>query len=145
MNTLAPILFIEDNSDDVFFFKRILADTGVQNPVLTFEDGAEAVEYLTSMVSKPETVLPLIIFTDLRMSEMGGLEFCRWLRGHPPLEHMTMFVLSGSDLEKDIHRSNDAGVNGYLVKFPTGHEITAILRSAGGTFKNVEARIPGGL
>jgi CheY-like chemotaxis protein len=136
MNTLRPILFIEDSPDDVFFFRRVLEKTGVQNPVLTFDDGTAVVEYLTSASTSVEAgYLPLIIFTDLKMSEMGGIEFCRWLRGHPSLKNLSTFVLSGSVLDDDIERSKEAGTNGFLVKFPTVEEMANILRDAGGSFE----------
>lgn len=137
MDSLAPILYIDDDTDDLVLFRLLLTKTGVRNPLVTFRDGVAAIGYYTS--SGPEHgVQPFIVFTDLKMPHVGGYEFCRWVRRSSIFRAVTMFVLSGSDAEKDIRGSHDAGADGHLAKFPTPSELSVLLRAAGGTFTDAE-------
>src|SRR5437870_7990941 len=41
-----PILVADDDPDDIFFIERLIRKTGVSNPVRTFDDGSEVVNFL---------------------------------------------------------------------------------------------------
>jgi len=41
-----PILLVEDEENDVFFFKRALQKEGVMNRLLVAKDGQAAIDYL---------------------------------------------------------------------------------------------------
>src|SRR5687768_1707294 len=65
-----PLLLVaEDNADDLFFLRRLLAKAEVKNPILAFTDGGKAIEFLQQIAAGPEspTELPCILLLDIRM------------------------------------------------------------------------------
>lgn len=75
--------------------------------VLDFEDGIAAVEYI-----KKEA--PDIIFTDIRMPEMDGLQLCDYIRKSSPSAHIV--VVSGYAEFEYAQKAIQYGVDRYLLK-----------------------------
>ncbi|WP_297333550.1 response regulator [Flavobacterium sp.] len=65
-----PIVLVEDDADDKEIFEDIVRDLGYENPVIWFENTAEAYEYLSST---PDPVF--IICSDINMPFENGLDF----------------------------------------------------------------------
>jgi len=128
---LPPIIAIDDSADDLFFLKRLVEKTGAKFPLLTFQHTADAVSYLTEAAQAAESGrLPCIIFTDLRMPLMNGLEFLAWIRGERQLNRLPVIMLSTSDDPEDIAKAKELGVDRYYIKFPTKEEVARTLDEA---------------
>jgi CheY-like chemotaxis protein len=69
MSKTGPIILVEDDLHDQDVVKSALADNGVKNQILTFEDAAEVIQYLATTSDKP-----FLILCDIRMKGMNGLE-----------------------------------------------------------------------
>ena len=97
---LAPILVADDDPDDTFFIERLIKKTGVANPVRTFDDGTEVVNFLGGSIrSTPRecTRYPRLLFLDLKMRGLGGFGFLEWARKQKELGPLTIVVLSNSN------------------------------------------------
>jgi CheY-like chemotaxis protein len=112
MLSLKPILLVEDDRVDMMTFKRSLDDLGIKNEVVHKGNGEEAFEYLRGEGNEQ----PCVIFLDLNMPRMSGLEFLRERRKDNELQKIPVVVLTTSDNERDIVESFELGVAGYLVK-----------------------------
>jgi len=77
--------------------------------VCTAADGEEAVE-------RARTFGPQIIFMDLAMPRLDGLEAARRIRTLPNGKHMRIVALTGWGQEADRHRTRDAGMDDHLTK-----------------------------
>jgi CheY-like chemotaxis protein len=129
---LAPILVADDDPDDRFFIKRLLAKTGAKNPVLAFDDGTEVVNYLGGVAAaKPEVRqrAPRLLFLDLKMNGLGGFGFLEWAKNHKMELPLTIVVLSNSVEPQDVQRALELGAHRYLVKYPSVQTFTTIVRS----------------
>src|SRR5262245_50742392 len=64
---LPPVLVADDDPDDTFFIQRLIKRTGVKNPVKTFDDGTEVVNYLGALAATTDDRrhAPLLLFLDL--------------------------------------------------------------------------------
>ncbi|HVS53102.1 MAG TPA: response regulator [Opitutaceae bacterium] len=130
-DALTPILVADDDADDVYFIRRLIAKTGIKNPVKVFEDGTEVVNYLGARLAqgggrhRPAQLL----FLDLNMAGLGGFGFLEWARQQPGLTPLTIVVLSNSGEPADIARALELGAHRYLVKYPCVQTITTIVRS----------------
>jgi len=69
--TNKPILLVEDDQVDVMTVTRALKEIHVTNPLITLENGEEALKYLRD----PDNVKPCIILLDLNMPLINGIEF----------------------------------------------------------------------
>lgn len=128
---LMPILVADDDADDVFFIERLIRKTGVKNPIKTFDDGSEVVNYLGARLSCAiaRHRMPGLLFLDLRMRGLGGFGFLEWARQQKGLQPLTIVVLSNSSEPGDMARAIELGAHRYLIKYPCVKTVTSIVRS----------------
>ena len=125
-SALAPILLVEDNSDDIELTRDSLAMNGVSNPLVEAHDGVEALAYLSS-----DQPLTRIVLLDLNMPRFGGIEVLRWIRNNERTRKLPVIVLTTSDEARDLVDSYDLGVNSYIQK-PVGFaEFQEVVRTLG--------------
>lgn len=108
------LLCIDDELLDLELIAISLQGAGFRNPIYQACNGVEALRMLRGkweLVSRPE-----VVFLDLNMPGMGGHEFLECIRKDAELQLLTVFVLTTSDLEKDVRLAYRQRVAGYLVK-----------------------------
>src|SRR3954467_1877089 len=94
-----PIVVVDDNPDDLFFFKRCLVKANVTNPLVIATDGEEALGVLdpfTTGDGGAPAVLPLIVFLDLKLPRLPGFGVLEWIRAQPAFGALPVAVLSSS-------------------------------------------------
>jgi CheY-like chemotaxis protein len=128
---LRPILIVDDSDDDMDLLRRTLNSAGTANPIIAFESGIDAKNYLQhALTSREERMLPCLVFTDLKMPGMTGIELIAWARANPLLNPVGFIILSTSPFERDRDASHSAGADRYLVKFPEADIFTDIVAVA---------------
>ncbi|MCZ7547007.1 MAG: response regulator [Anaerolineae bacterium] len=60
--------------------------------------------------------VPEIIFLDVNMAGVDGLEVCRYIRRDPFTADIPIVVVSANDSQADIAAAYRAGANEYIVK-----------------------------
>jgi|SRR6185369_5889060 CheY-like chemotaxis protein len=75
-----PIIVIDDDADDKDLFESILKELAVQNKRLWFANCKDAFDYLRTTEEQP-----FIIFCDVNMPGLAGIEFKRQIDEHPSL------------------------------------------------------------
>ena len=131
MPQLPPILLVDDDPDDLFILRRLLAKVGVENKIVAFEDPRGAVAHLEAVVREDDTLfLPCIIFTDLQMPGMDGIEFAGWVRSQPDLAETLIVMVSSSEDPKHAERSSAVGVSRYLLKYPAASVLAGLVKTA---------------
>jgi DNA-binding response OmpR family regulator len=113
-----PILLIEDDENDVLFFRRAATKAGMINPVQVARDGQQAIDYLQGagkFADRAEYPLPWLILLDLKLPFVMGLDVLKWIRQQSRLAPIVL-ILSSSREETDIAEAYRLGANGYLVK-----------------------------
>lgn len=127
---LPPILIADNDPDDLYFTMHLVKRSGTAHPVITFDDGAAVVDYLSrAWLKRPEErgQLPRLLFLDLKMSGLGGFAFLEWIAKHPELAAIRVVVLSGSDEPRDIERAKALGAKRYLAKHPCAATFARII------------------
>jgi|GEM_PF-3307539 len=128
MAKLPPVLVVDDEPDDVFILKRLLIKAELENKLVTFEDSRVAVEYLDIESQRSNSsFIPWIIFTDLQMPSVNGIELTRWVRTKPALSDVVIVMVTSSESESDRLNAMSAGVSEFLAKYPTVAALTRIL------------------
>lgn len=72
-------------------------------------------------------VIPDVIFLDLNMPGVNGLEVLGYLRRDPFTRSVPVVIVSANDTDEDKRLASEAGANYYIVKPPTIEEIEAAL------------------
>jgi CheY-like chemotaxis protein len=120
-----PILLVEDDHVDIMTIRRALKEIAVANPVVTVENGEMALSYLRDAAS----ARPCIIFLDLNMPIMNGLEFLQEAKTDLALRAIPVIVLTTSEEQQDKVSSFNLGVAGYMAKPVDYRRFVEMMRS----------------
>ncbi len=102
------VLIAEDNEINQLVVKAMLRNLGLTNIVMA-NNGAEAVEYCESNHVD-------VIFMDMQMPEMDGLEATRKIRRLPNHNRTPIIALTANVLPEDSAACLSAGMNHFLTK-----------------------------
>ncbi|HJV67407.1 MAG TPA: response regulator [Geomonas sp.] len=109
------ILLIEDNADDAFLASRIIRKIRAEK-IVVVRDGEEATDLLLSMAEDGSCQLITLVFLDLKLPKMNGLDVLQAIRNNPKLQALPVLVLTSSDNDADQERCRGLGVIDYLFK-----------------------------
>ncbi len=110
------ILIAEDEEIDVILLQRAFKAAGTEHTLKIVRDGLEAIEYLTALLSKTGTVLPVLFLLDINMPRCNGLEVLERMQGTALHRIIPTIVFSSSNHPSDIERAYRLGAHAYLVK-----------------------------
>ncbi|MEY2466461.1 MAG: hypothetical protein QOD03_982 [Verrucomicrobiota bacterium] len=116
------ILLTEDNENDIFFFRRALLKASTNFPLQVAVDGREALDYLSGtgkFSDRAQYPIPSVVFLDLKLPYVHGLEVLKWIREQPSLKNLPVFILTSSSEDRDRQRAEELGAKAYFVKPPT--------------------------
>ena len=108
---MRTILIVDDSEDDTFLLKRALKKCRIENPVEVAADAAAALAHLDS--GEP---CPGIIFLDLRMPGLTGLELLSKLKARPDCADVLFFVVSVHDNLERVRQAYALGANSFVSK-----------------------------
>jgi two-component system chemotaxis response regulator CheY len=115
------ILIVDDSATIRAVIKRTIGMAGVSTGKL-FEaaNGKLALEVLKS---NPVDV----VFADLNMPEMGGVELTSNIRGNPAWNKLPVVIVSSESMEKRIAILQAQGISGYIHKPFTPEQIRNVI------------------
>ena len=106
------ILLVVDDDFDARLFKRVVQELQVANPLDHLSDGEDALEYL----KRPNAAMPCVIFLDLNMRGMDGIEFMERIRDMAELKDIPIVVVTISNGPQERQLCRRLGAVGYVVK-----------------------------
>ncbi|MBI4281921.1 MAG: response regulator [Chloroflexi bacterium] len=99
-------------ADDEASLRRLMEATLRDDPryrMVVATNGVEALE-----MARREK--PNLVFLDVRMPRMSGLEVCHALKSDPVTRHITIVMVTALGTDDDRQRAREAGADDYLVK-----------------------------
>ena len=124
-NSEKVILLVEDNPDDEELTLRALAKCGIGNRVVVCRDGADALNYIFgrgNYEGRNPADFPAITLLDLKLPKVDGLTVLERARADKRTRLMPIAILTSSNLEEDLIRGYQLGVNSYVRK-PVKYEL----------------------
>jgi CheY-like chemotaxis protein len=113
-------MIVDDTTANRHIMASLLESAGVH--VSTAADGLEAIE-------RARTNRPHIIFMDLKMSGLDGLEAARRLSRDPETSSIPIVAVTASALGNSRQRSRDAGCVDYLAKPVRAQQLFGMLQT----------------
>ena len=104
---LYRILVVDDEIDSILPVTAALTDAGYE--VLTAKDGWEG-------LSKARRLKPDLVLLDVKMPQMDGWTFMKFVRAHRDLASIPVIFLTGTGGLADRERSRSLGAEGHLLK-----------------------------
>ncbi len=127
-----PILYVEDEANDVFFMQHAWKQAGILNPLKVVTDGEQAVQYLSGegkYAERDEYPLPMLVLLDLKLPKLHGLDVLKWIREQPAIQSLPVIILSSSNQPQDIRTAYARGANSYLIKPPHADGLMELVAS----------------
>lgn len=126
MNKSGPIIFIEDDKDDQDIIAEVFKDLNIKNKVRFFNDGEEALHYLTAT-----DIEPFIIFSDINMPKLSGLEPRNKVHENEDLRLKSIPYLFFSTLaeQRDVVDAYSKSIQGFFVKPDSYSELKATMHA----------------
>lgn len=116
LQEIAKLLLVDDSIEDIAFTKAILERSKVNVDISYVRDGSEAVAFLEKVAPYADASRPDVIFLDISMPQMSGLELLAFIKGKPKLCDIPVVMCSGSDAPEDVKQSIELGAFDYIVK-----------------------------
>jgi CheY-like chemotaxis protein len=113
------ILLVEDSRPDALAIQVLLQSIGVQNPIVTVENGRQAMDYLAGVGAfsdREQYPFPGILLLDLRMPEVDGFDVLEWWHLQRGARDLLVIVLSARDDIRQMNYAYALGARSFLVK-----------------------------
>ena len=117
------ITLADDDEDDRLFFTDAFDELKINTVVNTVKNGRELINFL----DHPETVLPNIIFLDLNMPILNGIDCLKELKQNDKFKDIAIAIYSTSSSEEDIENTFVLGANIYIKKPSNFNDLKKIL------------------
>ncbi len=104
MRESEKICIIDDDEIYIFLIKKSLSAMGINNEVISFLNGSDALEELIQLKNNSEE-LPGIILLDINMPIMDGWEFITEFRKINPDKKIPIYIVSSSIANEDFEKS----------------------------------------
>jgi CheY-like chemotaxis protein len=109
---MRTLLLVDDDEDDRILFQEAVSVLDKSIQCWTATDGQHALQIL----SYDLVVLPDLIFLDLNMPRMNGLEFLHAIKGNRSLRSIPVIIYSTSCNPNDIAQAKNLGALDFLTK-----------------------------
>jgi CheY-like chemotaxis protein len=118
MSQAVKIIMIEDDEGHARLIERNIRRSGVNNEIVPFTSGTEALSYLLGEDSNGAAHRgeALLILLDLNLPDMTGTEILKRVKETPSLKCAPVVVLTTTDDAQEIKRCYELGANVYITK-----------------------------
>ncbi len=117
------IILADDDEDDRNFFVEAFEEIKIKTIVTTVRNGSELLQQLNDC----RNVLPHIIFLDLNMPIINGMDCLKLIRENETFKNVAIAIYSTSSSEEDIENTFVLGANIYIKKPNDFHILKKIL------------------
>lgn len=106
------ITLADDDEDDRLFFIDAFEELKINTIVNTVNNGRELLNFL----NEPDTILPNIIFLDLNMPILNGIESLKEIKLNEKFKDIVIAIYSTSSSDQDVEDTFVLGANIYIKK-----------------------------
>ncbi|MGY3609717.1 MULTISPECIES: response regulator [unclassified Bradyrhizobium] len=123
MSNPVTIIMIEDDEGHARLIERNIRRSGVNNAILPFTNGTDAVRYLFGPdgSGSDQNGQALLILLDLNLPDMTGIDILKRVKENKHLKSTPVVVLTTTDDSQEIKRCYEYGCNVYITK-PVNYE-----------------------
>lgn len=126
MNKGGPIIIIEDDRDDQEMLSEVFTELQCKNEIIYFSEGESALMYLTDT-----RVEPFIIFSDINMPKLSGMELRERVHQNEDLrlKSIPYLFFSTSAEQQHVVDAYSKSIQGFFIKPSDYVELRETIRS----------------
>lgn len=141
MNSYVPVVMADDDADDFFLMQSTLEEQHVTNPLHHVANAHQLFEFL---VHRNDTTtvhrhLPGLIFLDINMPGMNGLEILEKLKTNADFRAIPVVVFSTVSNPETVRRAYQLGANSFITKPNSMQGMSEVVRSVRKCFLELPA------
>jgi CheY-like chemotaxis protein len=127
------ILIAEDDDGHADLIQDQLIESGINNQVIRFTNGAEAWDFLTnlSMDDNKAGGKAYLLLLDINMPKMSGIEVLKNIKSDSKLKTIPVVMLTTTDDPREIEECYKLGCNVYITKPVDFNKFTDRLKKLG--------------
>ncbi len=110
------ILLIENDAASAALTREVMKEVGLHENVTSVRDGDEALAYLRTKENHAQDAHPDLIFLDLHLPKMSGLEVLREIKSNVAWVATPVVIVSGSADPKEIRKAYELHASCYIRK-----------------------------
>lgn len=120
------LILADDDRDDCQIFAKALNSLGLSTELTVVENGQKLVDLL----SDPNVTLPHMVFLDINMPMLSGLEALLLIRKMEKCRKLPIVIFSTSSSRKDLEESQVRGANIYIHKPNSFAQLKELIKKA---------------
>lgn len=117
-------MLADDDREDRENFGELVASFVSDIDMVNFEDGEKLLHYLF----KPNSRVPDLLFLDMNMPCIDGLQVLREIKGSQRLKDIFTIIYSTSDNPSFVNRSYALKADGFIKKTPNAQNLKRVLQ-----------------
>ncbi len=111
------IIIVDDKELDIELAVEAFKELNINNQIITFTDGTEALKYFENMKKYLATENEIIlVILDIKMPKISGLEILEELKKNEIFKAIPIIMLTSSKEENDLIQAYKSGANAYVTK-----------------------------
>jgi len=115
-DTPITILLVDDDPDCRMLIRDAISGCKVSNDVHEVCNGLEALHFLRQQGQHASAPRPGLIYLDIEMPGMDGLETLRQIKSDPALRDIPVVMMTGVCEEAQMQQAAALGANSYTLK-----------------------------
>ncbi len=126
VNPQAALIFLaDDDPDDRLMATEAAEELGLEELLVTVDDGQELLDALRSYRSPN----PVLVVLDLNMPRKDGKQALAEIRKDPELRHVPVVVFTTSSSPEEVAEVYSLGVNSFITKPDSFSDLVKILHN----------------
>jgi CheY-like chemotaxis protein len=109
---MRSVLLVDDDDDDRALFKEALGVLDKDLHCWTAVDGQQAIDMLAFEL----VILPDLIFLDLNMPRMSGIDFLKAIKSNRSFKSIPIIIYTTSSNPEDMKKTRNLGAADYITK-----------------------------
>lgn len=118
------IVLVEDDPDDVYFFRSTLTKLNLAVDLVVLKNGLEFVDFMHKNNNEKSLIL-----LDLNMPKMGGIAALEAIKDDVNVNQCIIVAFTTSDNQDDINKAYTLGIKSYIKKPDTQQQARDLLLS----------------
>lgn len=110
------ILLVDDDEDTRFMIRDAIEESHLDPDIYEVETGEEALDFLSHQGKFSEAPVPELIYMDLEMPGMGGMNTLRKIRSQENYSAIPVVIMTNLDDDREKRMAAESGANSYTVK-----------------------------